>query len=101
MVGADLQPRLRALRSEPGLDIWLSGDGDLFSKVLAWDLVDTVEPAVVPVLLGGGVPFVACPSVRRRLTLLGHHADPNGRVLLEYEVQKERGVARAEVGATL
>jgi len=88
VVGEGLEARIRELREQSGRDIWLYGGGELFSQVLAWDLVDTVELALIPVLLGGGVPFLPSPAVRRRLTLAGHHAYPSGMVLLEYEVQK-------------
>jgi len=86
VVGDDLEARVRRLRSEPGRDIWLYGGGELFSQLLQWDLVDTVEPAFIPVLLGGGVPFLPSPAVRRRLKLVRHQAYPGGMVLLEYEV---------------
>jgi dihydrofolate reductase len=48
-----------ALRAEPGKDIWLFGGGMLFRSLLDAGLVDLVEVAVIPVLLGGGVPLVA------------------------------------------
>ena len=84
-----LEERIRELRSQAGRDIWLYGGGELFAHVLAWDLVDTVEPAIIPILLGGGVPFLPSPAVRRRLTLVGHRTYPSGMVLLEYQVQHE------------
>lgn len=89
VVSEGLEERIRELRTQAGRDIWLYGGGDLFSRILAWDLVDTVEPAFIPILLGGGIPFLPSPAVRRRLTLTGHRAYPNGMVLLEYEVQRE------------
>lgn len=88
VVGANLEQRIRELRTEAGGDIWLYGGGELFSQVLAWDLVDTVEPAFMPILLGGGIPFLPTPAVRRRLTLVSHQAYPGGMVLLEYDVQR-------------
>jgi dihydrofolate reductase len=88
-----LEERIRALRSQSGGDIWLYGGGELFSQVLAWNLVDTVEPAIIPILLGGGVPFLPSPAVRRRLALVRHRVYPSGMILLEYEVQ-EVGEAR-------
>lgn len=88
VVSECLEARVRELRSKPGGDIWLYGGGDLFSQLLAWDLVDTVEPAIIPILLGDGVPILASQGVFRRLVLIGHHAYPSGMVLLEYEVQK-------------
>jgi dihydrofolate reductase len=90
VVRSGLEERIRELRDRSGGDIWLYGGGELFSQVLEWDLVDSVEPAVIPILLGGGVPFLPSPAVRRRLTLLRHQAYPGGMVLLEYEVQKDR-----------
>jgi dihydrofolate reductase len=87
VVGAHLEERIRELRRQEGRDIWLYGGGDLFAQVLEWGLVDTVEPAFIPILLGGGVPFLPSPAVRRRLTLVGHRAYPSGMVLLEYAVQ--------------
>lgn len=87
VVGEGLEERIRELRTQAGRDIWLYGGGELFSQVLAWDLVDTVEPALIPILLGGGIRFLPSPAVRRRLTLVAHRAYPSGMVLLEYEVQ--------------
>ena len=47
-----------------------------------------MEPAIIPVLLGGGVPFLPEPAVRRRLALTGHRIYPTtGIVLLEYAVR--------------
>jgi len=89
VVSDHLEGRIRQLRSEPGRDIWLYGGGELFSTVLEWDLVDTVEPAFIPILLGGGVPFLPSPAGRRRLKLLRHRSYPGGMILLEYEVQRE------------
>lgn len=53
------------LKSEPGRDIWLYGGGTLFRSLLDAGLVDTVEVAVVPVLLGAGIPLLP-PSLRRQ-----------------------------------
>jgi dihydrofolate reductase len=88
VVSDGLDERIRDLRSRTGGDIWLYGGGELFSQLLGWDLVDTVEPAIIPILLGGGIPFLPSPAVRRRLTLTRHRAYPSGMVLLEYAVQK-------------
>jgi dihydrofolate reductase len=88
LVADELEARLRELRAEPGKDIWLYGGGALFGSLLARDLVDTVEPAIIPILLGGGVPLLPSPAARRRLSLRSHRAYPSGMVYLQYEVQK-------------
>ncbi|MBW3583998.1 MAG: dihydrofolate reductase family protein [Euryarchaeota archaeon] len=86
IVAEGLEERLRSLRADEGLDVWLYGGGELFAQALAWGLVDTVEPAVMPVLLGEGVPLFPGPAVLQRLTLKGHKVYPSGMVLLEYSV---------------
>jgi dihydrofolate reductase len=80
-----------ALRAEAGRDIWLFGGGSLFASLLAADLVDDVELAVMPVLLGGGVPLVSPGAPRSRLTLTRSNASPSGVVNLHYEVQHAAG----------
>jgi dihydrofolate reductase len=42
-----------ALRAKPGKDIWRFGGGLLLCSFLDAGSVDTVEAAVIPVLLGG------------------------------------------------
>lgn len=83
----DVAARVRSLKEEPGRDIWLFGGGELFRTLLADGLVDTVEPAIVPVLLGGGTSFLPDPAVRTRLALTSHRVLPTtGIVWLEYAV---------------
>ncbi|HEX4298582.1 MAG TPA: dihydrofolate reductase family protein [Devosia sp.] len=51
------------LKSEPGKPIAVSG-ATLASALLDAGLVDELQPFIVPVVIGGGVPFL---QVRRRL----------------------------------
>jgi dihydrofolate reductase len=78
-----------ALRDEAGKDIWRFGGGVLFQSLLAANLVDTVEVAVIPVLLGGGIPMLPLPAKTESLVLT-HHAVYNnsGIVLLEYVLKR-------------
>ena len=62
------------------------GGGTLFRSFLDAGLVDTVEVAVIPVLLGGGVPLLPHPARQAKLTLTGHRVYNTGIVLLEYTV---------------
>jgi dihydrofolate reductase len=87
VISEHLAARVAALKAEPGKDIWLFGGGGLFASLLDLGLVDTVEPAIVPVVLGGGVPLLPPPAARRALTLTAHRVYPRtGTVLLEYAV---------------
>ena len=87
VIGGSPAEHVRSLKAKPGKDIWLFGGGELFRTFLEAGLVDTVEPAVVPVLLGDGIPMLSPPSLRARLSLTGHHLYPkSGIMLLEYTV---------------
>jgi dihydrofolate reductase len=89
VVNGDPADSVRSLKATPGKDIWLFGGGELFRTLLEAGLVDTVEPAVVPVLLGGGVPMLPSPAARTQLSLSGHRLYPkSGIVLLEYTVSR-------------
>ena len=52
ILGEGWEQRVAALREEPGKDIWLFGGGTLFRSLLDIGLVDSVEVAIMPVLLG-------------------------------------------------
>ena len=89
IVGTDPAASIRSLKARPGKDIWLFGGGNLFRTLLEADVVDTVEPAVVPVLLGEGIPMLPPPVLRARLSLTKHRLYPkSGIVLLEYAVSR-------------
>ncbi len=76
---------VNTLRTLDGKDIWLFGGGDLFRSMLNARLVDVVEVAVIPILLGGGLPLVVPTGGRAPLLLLGHRVYPaTGTVMLEY-----------------
>jgi len=81
--------QVEALRGQPGKDIWLFGGGKLFRTLLELDLVDTVEPAIIPVLLGRGIPMYPENDVRKRLHLRTlQRFEKSGTLLLSYDVEK-------------
>lgn len=87
IVGEKWEERLAALRAESGKDIWLFGGGSLFRSLLNAEFVDSVEVAVIPVLLGGGIPLLPPPAKRAHLKLTSHKVYKTGIVGLEYAVQ--------------
>ena len=87
IVAENAQETLTALRAESGKDIWLFGGGILFRSLLDAGLVDTVEVAVIPVLLGGGIPLLPFPAKQAKLKLTGHKVHKTGIVSLEYAVK--------------
>ena len=80
------------LKQAPGGDIWLFGGGALFRQLVDAHLVDIVEIAVIPMLLGSGIPLLP-KGTHVPLTLRSHRQfDAVGTVMLEYDVAaREQG----------
>lgn len=77
---------IAALKASPGKDIWLFGGGSLFGSLLELGLVDSVEIAIIPVLLGHGLPLLPNPVGSSKLKLVKHRIyEKTGTVSLEYE----------------
>jgi dihydrofolate reductase len=79
---AELVARAKAATDK---DVWVFGGGDVVTQMLASDLVDELELAVVPVVLGDGVPLFRPLPTAVRLRLTECRSFPSGIVLLRYE----------------
>jgi dihydrofolate reductase len=78
---------LTTLKSKAGKDIWLFGGGSLFRSLLELGFVNSVEVAIIPVLLGGGLPLLPHPATLAKLKLVKHRIyEKTGTVSLEYAV---------------
>ena len=87
IISENAEERLAELKEQAGKDIWLFGGGSLFSSLLNAKLVDSVQTAVVPILLGGGIPAVPPPIQQTGLKLTSHRLyDKTGIVLVEYDI---------------
>ena len=93
IVNDDPADVVRALKAKPGRDIWLFGGGELFRTLLDAGLVDTVELAVMPVLLGDGIPVL--PSGASATLVLSDvkRLAASGIVVLAYSVSGSTGRA--------
>ena len=95
IVASDLRGAVEKLKARTGTDIWLYGGSALFGSLLELGLVDTVETAVMPVLIGRGIPLQPPTDTRTRLRLTGRKiSEKSGIVLLEYAIDREVGAAR-------
>ena len=84
---------IAGLKSQAGRDIWLFGGGSLFRSLLDAGVVDTVEVAVMPVLLGTGIPLLP-PGGSTPLVLADHKIlTASGIVVLSYALPALRGPA--------
>ncbi|HSC13602.1 MAG TPA: dihydrofolate reductase family protein [Gammaproteobacteria bacterium] len=88
VLGDDALERVAALREEPGKDIWLWGGGEAFGSLAAAGLVDTVELAVFPVLLGAGRKVIAGCDTRVKLVERPSKLELPGHRLVTYDVVK-------------
>ena len=75
-----------ALKDEAGKDIWLFGGGELFRTLFDAGVVDGIDVAVIPVMLGGGIPFIAPGKQSKPLRLADTKTYPSGIISLTYEV---------------
>lgn len=93
ILNGDAAKVVAALKRKPGRDIWLFGGGKLFRSLLDAGLVDTVEVAVMPVLLGSGTPLLP-PGAEAKLVLADQKVLPaSGIVALAYSVAGSAGPA--------
>ena len=75
------------LKNGSGKDIWLFGGGSLFGSLLELGLVDEVEVAIMPVLLGEGIPLLPSPASKAEMRLINHSVyEKTGIVFLKYSL---------------
>jgi dihydrofolate reductase len=87
IISGDVKQHVQEMKTQPGKDIWLFGGGQLFRSLLEEGVVDTVEVAIIPVLLGGGIPLLPPPATRVSLRLTNHRVyAKTGTVSLTYDV---------------
>jgi len=91
VVNSDAGNTVARLRAEQGKDVWLFGGGELFASLVSEGQVDAIELAVMPVLLGQGVPLLGGAAPRLHLKLTHSASSTAGVVNLHYELQSAAG----------
>lgn len=72
-----------------GKPLWLWGGAELFGELAQAGLVDGVDVAVVPVLLGGGIPLMPASGPRLSLELRAHRLyQRTGIISLAYDIRR-------------
>jgi dihydrofolate reductase len=85
----DAPGHVRKLKdSDDAKPLWLWGGGELFRELAGAGLVDGVDVAVIPVLLGAGIRLLAASTTRISLALRSHRLyEATGTLFLEYDVR--------------
>jgi dihydrofolate reductase len=84
----DAAAHVRSLKqSDEKKPLWLWGGGELFRSLAVARLVDGVDVAVIPVLLGEGIPLLPAPGLKLSLRFREHKLYPStGTLILKYDV---------------
>jgi dihydrofolate reductase len=89
-ITGDVVRTISDIKKKLGKDIWLFGGGKLFRSLLDAGFVDTVELAVIPILLSQGIPLLAPGARSPVLQLVETKTLPSGTVMLSYNVATKR-----------
>lgn len=92
VVSDDPREVVADIKAGRGRDVWLFGGGELFRYLLDAGLVDTVEVAVMPVLLGEGIPLLPA-GAHAELVLSDLKRLRSGIVMLAYSVRGSKAAA--------
>ena len=77
---------LRALKNQPGKNIYVVGGPTVVTSLLNENLLDELKLIVHPLLLGGGRALFAGVTQHRALSLVSAKATEQGRVIVTYRV---------------
>jgi dihydrofolate reductase len=84
----DLVGAVRALKAQPGKNIFLDGSSQLLHTLLANDLVDELRLTLYPLALGGGKRLFP-EGAQARFALLESKSYPTGVVALHYARKRD------------
>ncbi|QNR82955.1 dihydrofolate reductase [Pedobacter riviphilus] len=88
-IHSDIEKKVNEIKNLPGKDIWLYGGAKLISTFLNEGLVDELQLAVHPVILGSGKLLFSEITDRVWLTLKETKSAPSGVVQLIYSVKEK------------
>jgi dihydrofolate reductase len=85
LVSTDPVAFVRALKQQPGKDIWLCGGGSL--ATVLFPEIDEMILKVHPILLGSGIPLFSGVIPLTSLELIDNKLYSNGFMLLNYRIK--------------
>ena len=87
LIKSNVVEEVRALKAQPGKDIYIDGSSVLVHTLAQHDLVDEYSLLVFPLVLGSGKKLFA-DGVHLNLRLIESRAFPSGVVLMRYAAER-------------
>ncbi|MCC6313407.1 MAG: dihydrofolate reductase [Thermomicrobiales bacterium] len=84
LVTGDIMAEIRALKTQPGKDIGMTGSGVLVRSLLREGLLDELHLLVHPIVVGTGKRLFPDETPRQGLRLVASRPLPNGVLYLTY-----------------
>jgi dihydrofolate reductase len=88
-VAGDFAGLVQRIKAETDKDIFFVGGAQLTKAFVELDLIDQYEIALMPVMLGKGIPLFLELETVQKVTLTGTKTYPNGVVALTYQVNHQ------------
>ena len=88
LISGDTYEQVMKIKNEPGKDIAVFGGAELACSLINLKLVDELQLAICPVVLGKGKPFFSNINERNYFTLKESKTYSSGLVSLTYEAIK-------------
>jgi dihydrofolate reductase len=85
LIKANVAEEIAKLKQQPGMDLLLSGSGQLLRTLMAHDLVDEYRFMVYPIILGSGKRLVQDGTGAKTLRLVNTKTTSTGVVILTYQ----------------
>jgi dihydrofolate reductase len=86
LVSGDIIGKVKAIKAMPGKKIWLFGGAELTTALMNANLVDELQLAVHPIILGRGKAMFQNLPGRVKTKLVSSETFESGLVMLNYEV---------------
>lgn len=84
LVTGDISKEVEKIKQSPGKDIWLFGGAALTASMMNSQLVDELQLAVHPILLGGGKPLFSGLNQKIALELAHSKQYSSGLITIQY-----------------
>jgi dihydrofolate reductase len=94
LVSGNMIEKVKAIQQQPGKSIWLWGGASLTTSFLNAGLIDEMNLAVHPIVLGSGKPLFQDIDGRKHFTLKASQAYSSGLIMLSLSKVENYGARK-------